>query len=69
MHPKALQDINGVEYVRFVGCIWSFCPGYAPFCTRSSKYSARRILEGSIKARLRDFPPAKLNRYLTALEW
>jgi len=30
MYPKALQNIIGVGYVMFVGCIWDFFPGRIP---------------------------------------
>jgi hypothetical protein len=50
-HPKPLQHITRVEYVRFVGFSWSFCPGVGPYFFPGYSYYLPGNFEGfSIKA-------------------
>jgi hypothetical protein len=48
---KRALPITTVEYVRFVGCKWSFYPGVGPILfPRFCNISARKFCGGSIKA-------------------
>ena len=52
IHPKALQDITGVNCVRFVGYnCYILLPPISPFRARCFKYSAREFQGGLIKPR------------------
>jgi hypothetical protein len=44
IYPKPLHPITTVEYVKFVGCKWSFYPGVGPyFFLDRARISAREI--------------------------
>ena len=49
MYPKASQNMIGGDRVNWVGCNWSFCPGWAPFQQSFSNISARMFLGDLIK--------------------
>jgi hypothetical protein len=51
MHPKPLQSLVGVEYVRFDGCKWGIYPGVHPILfPRSCNISTREISGIFLKA-------------------
>jgi len=49
--PNPLQNLPRVGFVRFVGCNWSFYPGYIPFGAAANNRPAQKFLGDFIKAR------------------